>query len=277
MSRRRLTQLFPFLIPVRRWQRKRLYYRRMERDGRRYAASTQRSELPVELFRSACPMINTDTGFDLRYQQNKVFNLQLAAKCLDGLLIRPGETFSFWHCVRYADRDTPYRDGLAMVNGRLTTQYGGGLCMMTNLLFWLFLNSPLTIVERQGHDVKQFPEPESDALAGVDATVAEGWLDLKVKNCTGRTYQLRIAFDGGSIVGRLLTDRDDGLRYLAFNQRLRYVREDDGIYQLVTVGRLVRRADGGEPVRAVTLYRNRCRIEYPLPDTIKLTKGENAI
>lgn len=78
-------------------------------------------------------------------------------------MIAPGETFSFWLAVRYADRHTPYKEGLAMVNGELVPQKGGGLCQLSNLLFWLFLNSPLTLVERHGHAVKDFPEPPSDA------------------------------------------------------------------------------------------------------------------
>ena len=274
MSRKRVTELFPFLIPLRKWQRKRWYYRRMERDGRRYADAIRPAELPVELFRSACPMINGDTGFDLQYQENKVFNLKLAARCLDGLLIRPGESFSFWRCVRYADRDTPYRDGLAEINGRLTTQYGGGLCMMTNLLFWMFLNSPLTIVERWGHDVKDFPEPASDAPLGVDATVAEGWQDLKVKNDTDRTYQIRVGFEGGHIVGRLLADRDDGLRYQAVDRYLRYVREPDGVYERVTVCRRTVETATGRCTAEQVLYRNQCRIGYALPAGTQIIEQE---
>ena len=52
------------------------------------------------------------------------------------------------------------------------------------VIFWLFLHAPLTILERHGHDRKDFPEPPSDALLGVDATIYEGWLDLKVRNDT---------------------------------------------------------------------------------------------
>lgn len=264
--RKRLTERFPFLIPLRRWQRKKLFYRRMERDGTRYASVLAAEELPRETFRSDCPMVNGDTGFPILYQQNKVFNLKLAARCLDGLLIRPGETFSFWRCVRYADRDTPYKYGLAEINGKLTAQYGGGLCMLSNLLFWLFVNSPLDIVERWGHDVKDFPEPASDAPQGVDATVAEGWQDLKVRNGTDTVYQLRIGFDERRVTGRLLADRDTGLRYAAVNRALRYVRRADGtVWETVEVVRRTLTEDTGQCVGQVRLYTNRCRIAYPLP------------
>lgn len=265
MARKRVTELFPWLLPLRQWQRKLWFYRKMERDGNKYAEELSSVLLPCEMFHSACPMINEDTGFDLRYQENKVFNLKLAA-AIDGLLIRPGETFSFWRCARYADKKIPYLDGLVEINGKLTTQRGGGLCMMSNLLFWLFLHTPMTILERWGHDVKDFPEPVSDALYGVDATVAEGWQDLKVQNDTDVTYQIRITFDETHIIGQILADRDTGLRYKAVNQFLRYVQEEDGIYEGVTVCQLVLNAEDGQCIKTRLLYRNRCRIGYDLPE-----------
>lgn len=118
------------------------FYTKMRWDGAVYASHRERKRLPHLLFETTCPMYNRETGFDMVYQENKVFNLKLAAATLDRLLIRPGETFSFWRLVRYADRKTPYRDGLAEVNGKLTVQPGGGLCQLSNLLFWMFLHTP---------------------------------------------------------------------------------------------------------------------------------------
>lgn len=275
MARKRITERFPWLLPLRRWQRKRRFYRQLERDGNRYASEQRPEDLPCELFRSSCPMINENTGFDLRYQENKAHNLKLAAATIDGLVIRPGESFSFWRCVRYADRDTPYLDGLAEVNGRLVTQRGGGLCMLSNLLFWLFLHSPMTVTERWGHDVKEFPEPESDAPRGVDATVAEGWKDLKVRNDTDLTVQLRVSFSETHITGRILASRDTGLRYEAVNKDLAYIREADGVYEDVTVCQLILGREDGRCVAARPLYHNRCRIAYALPEgTVILDRRE---
>ena len=97
----------------------------------------------------------------------------MVAAALDKVIIVPNETFSFWKLVRYADRDIPYKDGLTVVDGKLTTTSGGGLCQMNNLLFWMFLHTPFTVVERYGHGIKDFPELPSDAPMGVDATISE--------------------------------------------------------------------------------------------------------
>lgn len=219
-------------------------------------------------------MYNTDTGFDMVYQKNKVHNLKLAAAALDKLIIRPGETFSFWNCVRYADRETPYKDGLTEINGTLTTQYGGGLCQISNLLCWLFLHTPLIITERHGHAKKDFPEPPSDAPMGVDATVSEGWLDFKVRNDTCDTYQLSITFDVRNIIGHIYAERDIGKSWTVVNQNLTYSCEPNGIFEEVDV---VQRIWQGESILSeITAYRNRCRIGYSLPpETELIEKGHN--
>lgn len=273
MARKRLTEAFPWLLPLRKKQRRFFFYAAMRRDGAGYARELSKERLPVLLFESRIPMINESTGFDRKYQENKVFNLQLAAKTIDGLLIKPGETFSFWQAARYADRETPYREGLAEINGRLTTEYGGGLCMLSNLLFWVLLHAPLTVVERHGHREKDFPEPESDAPHGVDATVAEGWLDLKMKNETDMSFQLQISFTEGEMVGRVLASREEGLRYEVLNGTLRYIREDGKIYELAQV--LRRQTDlTGKVFSQKELYWNRCGIGYPLPEGTEIEMRE---
>ncbi|MCH5255351.1 MAG: VanW family protein, partial [Lachnospiraceae bacterium] len=151
MPRKSLTQRFPFLLPLRKWQRKKCFYLKMHFDKNKYAKERAAELLPYAVYDSSSLLLNESSGFDMKYQVNKVHNLKLAAKTLDGILILPGETFSFWQLVRWADRQEPYKDGLVSVNGKITGSYGGGLCQLSNLLFWLFLHTPMTILERHGH------------------------------------------------------------------------------------------------------------------------------
>lgn len=272
MARTHLTERFPWLLPIRRKQRITCFYLAMAWDGNRYAARQIRETLPCKVFESSCPMYNRNTGFDMVYQENKVFNLKLAAKTLDGLVIGPGETFSFWNRVRHADRDTPYKEGLAEVNGRLVTQYGGGLCQISNLLCWLFLHTPLTITERHGHEKKDFPEPPSDAPLGVDATVAEGWLDFRVRNDTEQYFRLSLTFDEAHIIGKIETDRETDRAWQVVNRNLAYFREGDDIYEEVDVVQQVYEVTQNRMLQERTAYRNRCRIAYELPAGTPITE-----
>ena len=145
---------------------------------------------------------------------------------------------------------------------------------MSNTLFWMFLHTPLTIIERHGHAVKDFPEPPSDALKGVDATSAEGWLDLKVKNETLFAYQISITFDEASIIGRVLAERDEGLGYQALSGKPHYTRENGKIFEEIDIFRAVVSAESGAELSRAFLYRNRCEIGYPLEESTIFEENE---
>lgn len=263
MTRKRLTQRFPFLLPLRQKQRKLFFYLGMALDKHTYAARIQRASLPCTIFSAEEQMINRSSGFPIEYQYNKVHNLKLAARKIDGMLIRPGETFSFWHAVRNADSETPYLPGLSLVNGKIHAEYGGGLCQLSNLLYWLFLHTPLTLSERHGHETEAIPQPDA-VLAGVDATVAEGWLDLKVKNETVHTYQLQIRLDGERICGQILSDQPKQYDFQVYNPQVRYFREEGVIWEKARVCRKKVSCLSGKE-KEEFLYDNCCRISYPLP------------
>jgi D-alanine---D-serine ligase len=204
ISKRLIAEKFPFLLPLRRYQRKLFFYMSMRFDGRVYAKAQSAERLANLVYCADSRLYNADTGFSPIYQENKVYNLKLLAKKLDGLLIRPGETFSFWQAARHADRQTPYKDGLVVKNGELCVSKGGGLCQMSNLLHFVFLHSPLTVVERHGHTNKVL---QTGLPCGMDATVSEGRLDLKAKNDTAYTFQIGISFDDENITVSLFSDR----------------------------------------------------------------------
>lgn len=190
MPRKRLTQMFPFLLPLRKWQRKKLFYLKMRFDKNQYAKDIKTDIMPHTIFETSSLMLNRSNGFDMKFQMNKVHNLKLVANTLNHLVIRPNETFSFWQLIRYADRHQPYKDGLNLVDGKIVGSYGGGLCQLSNMLFWMFLHTPMTIIERHGHAVESFPSTTEDLPCGTDATINEGWLDLKVKNDTDSSFQI---------------------------------------------------------------------------------------
>ncbi|GGD58815.1 vancomycin B-type resistance protein VanW [Paenibacillus nasutitermitis] len=251
------------------------FYTGMRLDGLRYAGTIDESQLPYKIFEAGCALYNSNTGFDMMYQENKVFNLKLAAKTLSGLLIRPGETFSFWRLVRHADKHIPYKDGLTVVNGKLTTMSGGGMCQMSNLLFWMFLHTPLMVTERSGHNVKEFPEPNSDEIKGVDATISEGWIDLKARNDTDCTYQISVAFDNENIIGTVFVDKRPQVLYKVTNGSTEYFRESGEIYEYVKVERAEINADTSEITGQKLLYTNKCKICYPLLDNAEIKEAKN--
>lgn len=273
MPRKRLTQIFPWLLPLRRWQRKKLFYIKMRLDGAHYARELRAEILPHEVYSSSSMMVNRKSGFPIEYQMNKVFNLKLAAKPLNRVVIKPGETFSFWQLARYADKMQRYKDGLTLIDGKIVGAYGGGLCQLSSLLFWLFLHTPLEIVERRGHAVESIPPADEDSPCGTDATIDEGWIDLKVKNNTQHSFQLVIAFDDDYMYGSIYSDTPPEFSYEIFNSEVRYYRRDGRIYQFSKV--CCRRTSlETEAAEEYELYQNTAEIGYKLPENIEIERAE---
>lgn len=274
MDRRRVTEVFPFLLPLRQWQKKLFFYTKMKFDGSKYAEEKSKDLLPYKVYEIDSLMINRNSGFDIKYQLNKVHNIKLAASTINNLIIRPNETFSFWKLVRYADKYESYKDGLDLVNGKIEGSYGGGLCQLSNDLFWMFLHTPLTIIERHSHTVQNIPPATEGLLVGVDATISEGWKDLKIKNETKYTFQIVITFDGEYMHGSILSNEKPKFNYEIFNRDIKYYRENQKIIQESSV--CCNRIDNiTQEKRESLLYKNRCAIGYKLPENTRiLEKGE---
>jgi len=275
MKRKKLTQIFPFLIPLRRRQRTFFFYLKMWFDGNHYTTKKLEDKMPFQVYEAQSLLLNENSGFDMQYQINKVHNLKLAAKTMNLVIIKPQETFSFWQLVRNAEKYEPYKEGLCLLNSKIVAMSGGGLCQLSNLLFWLFLNTPLTIVERHHHKIEAFPLPPSDIPDGTDATVNEGWLDLKVKNETDAIFQIVISFDEQYIRGTILSDRDSGSRYQISSRNLCYFRKSGKIYQQKSIYKAKINPLNNELVEDLLLYHNQCEIGYQLSDNVPIAeKGE---
>ncbi|HTW18574.1 MAG TPA: VanW family protein [Nocardioides sp.] len=147
-------------------------------------------------------------GTDPALQHGKVANLRLAAPYVDGLVLRPGQTFSFNRTVGSCSRRRGYVDGLRLSDGRPVPGVGGGVCQLANLLHWLVLHSPLTVVERSEHSVDAFPDSGRVVPWGVGCTIVYNYVDLVVRNDTGTTFQLGVRVGERYLHGELRADRE---------------------------------------------------------------------
>lgn len=122
--------------------------------------------------------------------ENRVFNINLAASRLNGILIPPGQTFSFTKTVGDVSSLTGYKQAYVIENGRTVLGDGGGVCQVSTTLFRAALNAGLPIVERNPHAYRVgYYEQDSDP--GVDAAIYYPNIDLKFKNDTGHHILLQ--------------------------------------------------------------------------------------
>ena len=117
----------------------------------RFAKRREEEPLPALIKGHRSPMLRQLAGVDMQLQYNKETNLRLAGERIHGLIIEPGQTFSFWHTVGRTTARKGYLPGLTIGAGRLGAETGGGLCQLANLIHWMVLNSPLTVTELHHH------------------------------------------------------------------------------------------------------------------------------
>lgn len=108
----------------------------------------------------------------------KVQNLRVAAAALDGLVIEPGETFSFWRAAGRATRAKGYVIGRELRQGCMIPTVGGGLCQLTNALSRIAHAAGMEIVERHSHSAR----PDGLFVDGAtDATVFWNYIDFRFR------------------------------------------------------------------------------------------------
>ena len=150
---------------------------------------------------------------DMWMQRNKIINLKLATQEVDGIILRPGEIFSYWKLIGNPTRSKGYVEGMILQNGTFAAGVGGGLCQLSNLIFWMTIHTPLTVVERHRHGYDVFPDSNRTQPFGSGATCYYPYGDLMIQNNTNDTYQLRVHVGEEYLEGAWLVDKEPMYHY----------------------------------------------------------------
>ena len=179
----------------------------------RWAKERQGERLPYIQAAHATPLLRHLRGDQMEWQRNKVVNLKLAVARLDGLILHPGETFSYWKLIGKPTRQKGYREGMVLFLGQIGSDVGGGLCQLSNLIFWMTLHTPLTVVERYRHSHDVFPDADRTQPFGSGATCAYPHRDLMIRNDTDQDFQLCLRVGETHLQGEWRAMRPPERRY----------------------------------------------------------------
>lgn len=135
-------------------------------------------------------------GHSLFYHSipSRIFNINLAASRVNGILVAPGETFSFDKALGDVSAFTGYKQAYVIQNGKTVLGDGGGVCQVSTTFFRALLNGGLPIIERHAHAYR-VGYYEEDSPPGIDATVFVPTVDLKFKNDTGNYILIQSQID----------------------------------------------------------------------------------
>lgn len=149
---------------------------------------------------------------------NKIHNVKVAALALNHLLIKPGETFSFWHALGYPSYKKGYGPGPELRLGQIVEATGGGLCQLSSLIHWMSLHSELVVTERHTHSLDLLSNEGRALPFGSDAAVFYNFKDLMIFNPTNATFQFRFEVSDKHLKGELRSTVGQSLRYHVYEK-----------------------------------------------------------
>jgi vancomycin resistance protein VanW len=169
--------------------------------------------LPFTIFSHQSLLHRRLRNVDMWMQENKIQNLKIAISKLDKLIIEPNQKFSYWRQIGLPSYKKGYIDGMILSDGKVISGVGGGLCQLSNLIYWMTLHTPLTVVERWRHSYDVFPDSNRKQPFGSGATCSYPNIDLQIANNTKQKFQLKLHLTDTHLVGEWISDQPINVKY----------------------------------------------------------------
>ncbi len=258
-----LSQYHPLLYAVSVWEKRLRRYIYWLTNGEKYAQHKQAEKLLSRIKKHQSVLIRKLGVSDLELQYNKVENLKIAIQHLNGILIRPGETFSFCKLVGVPTRRKGYKMGMELSFGEAKSGIGGGLCQISNLLHWLVIHSPLTITERYHHSFDPFPDENRVLPFGSGATVFFNYRDFCFKNNTSYTFQLFLWLSDKCLEGELRCSQELDFAYHAEEKEHEFLKIGHDFYRKNEIWRKrIAKFQSGKVLEEELVTRNFAHVKY---------------
>jgi vancomycin resistance protein YoaR len=149
------------------------------------------------------------SDFSTTFSEGKVArsdNIRLASRLIDGIVLAPGEQFSFNNVVGRRTAQAGFKVAGVYRNGRKEVDLGGGICQVSSTLYNAALLANLKIVKKQNHSM-----PVPYLPIGRDAAVDYNSIDLIFENSTPKPIALSAHLERGKVTFRILGQKEPGL------------------------------------------------------------------
>ncbi|MBX3300113.1 MAG: VanW family protein [Acidobacteria bacterium] len=261
---KRLSEIHPIIYKAR-IKQKRIGRRFADAvRGVRFATRIDAGDLPFRCTRHQSLLRRRLGDSDPVLQENKVVNLGIACPNIDGVVIRPGETFSFWKMIGEATAEKGYVEGMQLSQGEVVRGVGGGLCQLANLLYWMSLHTPLEVAERHHHSFDPFPDEHRVLPFGSGAGVFYNYIDLRFFNPTEAAFQIRVSLTDQHLKGSVYSSHEPGCSYHIYERGHRFIEKDGRNYRENEIWRRVTDRRTGDTLADELIVRNHAEVKYQL-------------
>ena len=206
---------------------------------------------------------------DQQLQENKAINLSIATPKVNNILIKPNETFSFWHLIGPMDKKLGYKEGLTIATDSPSKGIGGGMCQFTNLIHWMILHSPLEIIEHHHHDnFDLFPDFGRQVPFGTGTSIVYNYLDYRFINKTPYTFQLITYTNDKYLCGELRCNHPLPYKYHIKCKDEFFSLEDGIVYRNNKIYRIIIDKITGKTIEEKLIKVNHAKVLYDTSNLI---------
>lgn len=242
-------------------------------DRRSFACTfNEDQKLPHNVKKHSSRLIKKLGDSDLKLQYNKVHNIKLCLPHINGIIIDPGESFSFCRLIGRPTKNRGFKEGMELSMGEAQQGVGGGICQIANMLHWLVLHSPLTVTERSTHSFDPFPDNNRSIPFGTGCAVFYNYVDFCFTNNTNYRFHIHLSVDDKNLTGHLTSDRMIEHNYKVFEKNHHFVKEGKMFYRHNEIWRKVATRVVGQHLYDEHIKTNHVRAMY-IPESE--TKMEN--
>lgn len=129
--------------------------------------------------------------------KNRNQNISLAVNSINGMVLKPGEEFSFNNATGNRTKEKGYQPAGAYRNGILIEEPGGGVCQVSTTLYHSIIESGFKTTERNSHSfAPAYVEKGQDAMVSFDGYAGP---DLKFKNTSSSAVVIRASLEGRTL------------------------------------------------------------------------------
>ncbi len=261
-KRKLLSQRHPALYFLAVWVRRIARYCDWYLGNKHYCNIQNEKKLPFRVKKHQSVLLKKLGDSDMQLQINKITNLKIASQKISGIIIKPGEMFSFCKLVGLPTEKKGYLHGMELSFGESRAGIGGGICQISNLIHWLVIHSPLTVIERYHHSFDPFPDDGRVLPFGSGATVFYNYRDYQFKNDTEHTFQINLWFSKKCLEGELRVDRELEYVYHVFEKEHEFLKIGNTYYRKNEIWRNKFYRFQSTPIDTNLVTKNFARVAY---------------
>lgn len=232
------------------------------RSKQDFASHLSREVLPHVASHNESALIKKGPGIDPALQYNKAHNIDISSRTMHGLVIEPGQVYSFWKLVGRITKRKGYRDGRVIMGQKIDAGLGGGLCNLANSINLLLLHSPLDIIEFHTHSDALAPDNGKRVPFATGTSVAYNTQDLRFINNTDQKVQLRVWNENEKLHAELRSEREFPHDYRLVEENHHFTRIGEKFYRISKIYREVVDRESGEVVKRSLVLDNKSEVMY---------------